>query len=258
MENQIVILYTTFLRDELMYKTLQSIVENNTSNCLILVADQGEYSVEKVEYFKKLYNCNYYLLPYDCGLSYARNFLVQKASEFHIPYCLLTADSILFTEHYNFMNIIDFMKTDPKIAKVGLKLNNRVAWEFNLDLIPGDSFMLQVSKDFTTFNQIPYHKVDICKNFFLATTESILKVPWDNELKLLEHEDHCWRLKEAGYKTFTTNEVSANYISDKNAKYNEMRKRMYEEYNLKLRQKYGITSWIKYGEGVIDEIRKDR
>lgn len=258
MENQIAILYTTFLRDELMYKTLESIFQNCTKNCIVLVADQGDYDEKKIAFIKKAYNCNYYLLPYDCGLSYARNFLVQKASEFHIPYCLLTADSILFTEHYNFMNIIDFMKTDLKIAKVGLKLNNRVSWEFNLDLIPGDSFMLQVSKDFTTFNQIPYHKVDICKNFFLATTESLLKVPWDNELKLLEHEDHCWRLKEAGYKTFTTNEVSANYISDKNAKYNEMRKRMYEEYNLKLKQKYGITSWIKYGEGVIDEIRKDR
>jgi GT2 family glycosyltransferase len=258
MENSIAILYTTFLRDNLMYETLNSIIQHNPNNYLILVADQGEYSEEKISFIKKIYNCNYYLLPYDCGLSYARNFLVQKASEFHIPYCILTADSILFTEHCNFVNIINFMKTDPKIAKVGLKLNNRVAWEFNLDLIKGDSFILQVSKDYITHNQTPYHKVDICKNFFLATTESLLAVPWDNELKLLEHEDHCWRLKQAGYKTFTVDTYSAEYISSKNAKYNEMRKRMYDEYNLKLRQKYGITSWIKYGEGVIDEIRKDK
>ena len=44
---KIAILITTFLRDKLLYKTIQSIINNYPKDCIILIADQGYTDSEK-------------------------------------------------------------------------------------------------------------------------------------------------------------------------------------------------------------------
>jgi len=102
---KIAILITTFLRDNLLYKTIQTIVDNYTKDCIVLIADQGYANSEKditIDYYKSQIPLEYYKLSFDCGLSYARNFLVQKAFEKNIPYCLVMSDSVQFTKTYDF------------------------------------------------------------------------------------------------------------------------------------------------------------
>jgi glycosyltransferase involved in cell wall biosynthesis len=132
--DKIAILITTFLRDNLLYKTLQSIVDNYSDNLIILIADQGYHSQEKdttIEYYKSQIPLEYYQLPFDCGLSFARNFLVQKVSEMNIPYCLISADSIQFINKYNFQSIIDFLESNSSYGLVGFDLEeSKCPWEF--------------------------------------------------------------------------------------------------------------------------------
>ena len=244
--NKIAVIYTTFLRDELMNKTICSIMRFFGYNWEVFIGDQNEeIPVDKQVKYNHL---KYYILPYDCGLSYARNYLVQKAQELEFKYCLLTADSIEFTSKYDFNPHIEFLESDPKNALIGFQLNNRVPWEFNLKYVPGDSFYLEASNDYGNYKDKSYHKTDICKNFFLAKTEVLAKIKWDNELKLQEHTDFFWRLKQEGYNCYHSKDISANYIDSKPPEYKIMRDRMTSEFNNLFMKKYNIKDWIKYSK----------
>jgi hypothetical protein len=148
---KIAILITTFLRDNLLYKTIQTIVDNYPKDCIVLIADQGYADSEKditLDYFASQIPLEYYKLPFDCGLSIARNILVQKAFEMNIPYCLIMSDSIQFAEPYNFK-----------------LLDNNILINFKLKNIEPIAL----------------------KDIFLAKTNTLLHL-WDEEMKIYEYE----------------------------------------------------------------------
>lgn len=167
MNFKIAILITTFLRDNLLYKTIQTIVDNYTNDCKILIVDQGYSSSEKnitINYYKTGVPIEYYQLSFDCGLAIARNFLVQKAFEMQIPYCLISTDSIQFTEPYNF---------EPLFKD----LDNNIIVNFELKKV----------------EPIPL------KNIFLAKTNILINL-WDEDLKIKEYQLAFFECIKKGYK----------------------------------------------------------
>jgi len=242
---KIAVLFTTFLRPELAQITVNSIIENTCEkpglNTIILIGDQDE-SLKEIHY-KRLVH---YKLPFDCGLSASRNFLVQKAKEMNCEYCLLTADSIKFTEMYNFNPVIDFLEKEEKRALMGFQLNSRLPWEGDLELIEGKHFLLDTPKrPKIIFKGMTIQPVDICRNFFLAKTDALLQVQWDKELRLAEHEDWFYRFKQAGYESFYTDYIKADYIGTKDGEYGKYRGRI-GEFKRILLKKYNLKEWIKY------------
>jgi len=164
---RIAILITTFLRDNLLYKTLQTIIDNYSNDCIVLVADQGYSSSEKlitIDYFKSQIPMEYYQLPFDSGIAIAKNLLVQKASEIHISYCLVMPDSIQFKEVYNFTSLFE-------------DLNNNILINFKLKNVK--SIELQ--------------------NIFLAKTENLIKL-WDEEMKIYDYQLAFAEYMIRGYK----------------------------------------------------------
>lgn len=164
---KIAILITTFLRDGLLYKTLQTIVDNYPDNSIVLIADQGYSSLEKltnISYFKSQIPVEYYPIPFDSGLGFAKNFLVQKALEFQILYCLVMPDSIQFTETYNFWPLFMY-------------LNNNILINFELEKI--ESINL--------------------KNIFIAKTDVLINL-WDGEMKIYEYELAFIEYLDRGHK----------------------------------------------------------
>jgi hypothetical protein len=152
---KIAILITTFLRDSLLYKTIQTILDNFPKDSVVLIADQGYTSSDKdiqIDYFKSQIPLEYYSLPFDCGLSYARNYLVQKAFEMNMPYCLIMPDSIQFTEIYNFEQLFN-------------QLDNKIIINFKLKHIEPVTF----------------------KDIFLAKTTYLINL-WDAEMKIYEYQ----------------------------------------------------------------------
>jgi len=251
---KLAIILTTFLRDELMMETLKSILDIYQDNWVILVGDQGHPTEAKDKYFKQFDTLDsqcvmYYKLPFDCGLSKARNILVQEAIDMNFEYCLMTADSIKFP--FTMVNVNDLLNLFTMMDKtgiMGLNLKNRFPWEWNMELRKGECFYLTRPTDKIELDngQGVFIKCDMVKNFFLAKTQALKESPWDEELKLSEHEDFFWRMKQTDWVVIWTDAVFAEYIDCKPTEYNLFRKRIYQVYKQKLREKYNITGWVKY------------
>lgn len=248
--NKIAICITAFLRDTLLYRNLQSIVDANLKDCIILIADQGYHDDAKdiqIDYYKSQLQLEYYQVPFDSGLAYGRNFLVNRAKELNIPYCLISADSIHFCNEmaYDFSPIMAFLEEDAKRGLVGFDLaNSKCAWEYNLEVVPsGIKFIY--SDTTIQSNGFEFLKVDICRNIFLAKTDTLINL-WDEEMKLAEHELAFIEYKKRGYEVYWTGAI----IFKKNngagsEEYKEYRKR-FQDYIKLLKQKLNITGWVIY------------
>jgi hypothetical protein len=255
---KIAILITTFLRDNLLYKTLQTIVDYHSDNYIVLIADQGYTSSEKditIDYYKSQIPLEYYKIPFDSGLSYARNYLVKKASEMNIPYLLLSADSIQFTQPYDFQSIINFLEQDIKRGIVGFNLiGSKCPWEFLMEVIP-TGIKLTSSLNYIDFEEIKYKKVDICRNIFIAKTPTVINL-WDEEMKLCEHELAFLEYKKRGYEVYWTDSYKFKKVSGRNTEeYESYRKRLHD-YQKILKQKLNISGWVIYSPEVMKEIRE--
>ena len=249
MEN-IAIILTTFLRDNLLYKTMDSIVENYTNNCTLLIADQGYNCTEKqinIDYVKSQIPCEYYRIPFDSGLSFGRNFLVNKANELGFKYCLLIADSIRFIKVYDFNPYINFLNSNKDYGIVGFGLENYNVWRGSIELIKEKCFLVDKPKgDAIFYDSVPFINVDHCSNFFLAKTDALIKSPWDNELKLMEYEDFFWRLKtNTDYKVFWTNSLIGHYTKSRTEEYKTYRNRARTQFSRLVELKYNIKRWVQ-------------
>ena len=197
---------TTFLRDNLLYKCIQSIVDNHNDNYHILIADQGYNSPEKlitINYYQSQIPLEYYRLPFDCGLSIAKNFLVQRASEMQVPYCLIMPDSIQFIEIYNFESLSN-------------KLDNNVIINFNLKNVEPITL----------------------KTILLASTKCLIDL-WDNELKLWEHELVHSRCIKKDYKIEWNENYNFKKIKSKGSEEYQIYCKRIKEYQKLSKQKIG-------------------
>lgn len=259
---KIAIIIPTIHRDNLLMETIHSILDNYCDNFVILIGDQNkeeDYTDEKRFFYKtacsefhkgKDERIKVLQLPYDCGISYSRNRLVQLAKDMNIPYCFISADSIKFTKSMKKINFLLHLMEKYDILGVDLK-NRKFGWEAYLNLVHGSHFELDFIdktsfKDFT----VGIYNCDIVRNFFLAKTDSLLKVKWDENLKATEHEDFFWRAKHVGLKVGWSDICYGEYIGEKSKKdnsvYSRLRQKNFNESMRKLKDKYQIKSWVKY------------
>ena len=97
---------TSIERPQALKKSVESIIDNwpNTIDCKVFIGLQDDYDSESFKIINSLINKNpdkeirLYDLEYNCGISQARNELINKASLWGCEYVLLTADSITFDE----------------------------------------------------------------------------------------------------------------------------------------------------------------
>jgi len=255
MPNTVGIIYTTFLRNELAEQTIESIQPSLNKDVYLFIGDQNKENNKCLPSPKCKFTF-YYPLPYDCGLSYSRNFLVNRAEELRCEYCLLTADSICFVNNYDFSPHINFLKEKDSRAIIGFEILNRQSYEYDLELSNKfDKFVLIEPRRPKINN---YQPCDIVRNFFIAKTSVLKEIKWDNNLGLCEHEDFFYRLKQKGYEVFYTNELHASYLDHKPEEYKKMRNRLYGEFKDRLKNKYNldnIGSWILYNHKLSKEDR---
>ena len=245
------IIITSFERNELLTKCLDSLNKFNLSNCEIIVVDQSkEYNGDWVS------GCHYYKLPFNSGLSVCRNYGVQKAKELGCDYVIIGSDSFLFNESIQKINeIVDLLKSSD-YSFCGFELTNCICgWEAKLKLIEGQAFELDFIDKNNTNNdlwalrsdtQSRCYEVDICRNFFIAKIDMLLNVQWDENFRLLEHEDFFYRVKQTGYKGLWTNYIIAEKMTDRPHEYKELREKNMREGRIYLQKKWDITGWVKY------------
>lgn len=255
MESKIAILITTFLKDELLYQTTQSIIDIFPKESILLIGNQSyKTDEEKLRGFSDFninidnpahFPINYYILPYDCGLAQSRNFLINKAHELEIPYILMMADSIQFKACYDFMPFIEFLKEIPNRGLIGFDLEgSKCPWEWNMELTP-EGIKVSPSSLFIDYYGIKISKVDICRNIFLAKTETMLNL-YDNEMRLAEHELAFIEYKKRGYEVFWTNHLTFKKIVDKSTPEYQANRDRFGHYRDLLKKKLNINGWIIY------------
>lgn len=251
--NRIAIIITTFLRDDLLAQTIRNIKTYAPKNAIILIGDQNPSDTKLILYEDT--NIFYYKLPYDCGLSYSRNFLVNEAWEFSCPYILMMADSIQFSQNVDFQQFINFLEKANQRGIIGFELNgSKCPWEFKLDL-KKDGFYLDSSTEFIEYNHLQFKKVDICRNIFLSKTETLLNL-WDNDMKLCEHELAFWNYKNRGYEVYWTDSICFKKVKEENNEQYPLLRNRFNEYRDKLKSKLGISGWVNYSPSAMREIRK--
>jgi hypothetical protein len=214
-----------------------------------MIGLQDDYDSKSFEVVAEIIRLNpdkeirLYDLEYDCGISQARNELIQKVSLWGIPFTILTADSITFDESMQSINLIIQGMEWNQFDLCGLALDNRIKWEAYLNLIENQAFEL----DFIEFNGTPFTKCDIVRNFWIARTDALSKVPYDKQLIMCEHEDFFWRFKKEGYLVGCTNLCSGTYNKGENTlEYDKIRATNFRIGQQRLKDKYSLKGWVSY------------
>jgi hypothetical protein len=263
------ILIPTFLRDDKMIKSVKSIIECCEHKdafrkwIRIYVGDQGyaNFSVEKKEFYKKLEEEGHkvYNLPFNCGLSFARNFLVKESLE---PYLMIVDDDFDFTSNTNLGVMIDVLNHKKENGIVGGDIDNRAQYHADL-VLEKDSNGINLyrikkhnTKQIVAFNNsyVDYYYTGIVLNFFLAKREVLEDVPLDNNLKLVEHTDHFLRIKrDSEWKVCHCPLVTCSHIQGQEPKeYKDFRQN--EDYVSMFKNKWGIKKIIRVDEAKHEDI----
>jgi hypothetical protein len=254
MDKRIAIILTSIERPLALHRCLESIVAVWQDNWVLMIGLQDDYDSKSFQVVDELIRLHpekeirLYDLEYDCGISVARNELIQKAYLWNIPYVLLTADSITLDES---MKRLQFVTTSMGLLGYklcGLNLNNRIPWEANLDLIdvPERSFVLDFI-DPKEKEKRDFVDCDIVRNFWVAKTEALVQVPYDEQLIMAEHEDFFWRFANEGFPVCCTNICSGTYNKTENTpEYDKIRNTNFRIGMQRLINKYSLKHWVCY------------
>lgn len=262
------IIIPTFLRPEKLINCVNSIfkiysdVNRFQTFFKIYIGEQGEITQEKAELYHKLEEMGHkiFKLPYNCGLSYTRNYLISQVKE---PYILVIDDDYIFTEESHLEPFFRLLVENENIGIVAGKLKNREQTpvkifvdkpknEMNIltHIILPEEYIY--STETKIQKSVPYFESEYVLNFFIAKKEMFNDIKWDNELKLVEHADFMLRLKTTKWKAVYTPTVIVEHHPENNSTEYQSYRDSKEGKNCvlglnKFRQKYNIrgnNKWI--------------
>ena len=170
----------TLLRPRCVNRLIDSIQSRYPASP-ILVADDSPTPIsrEGVKVFH---------LPYDCGVSYGRNYLVERVNT---PFFVCCDDDVVVTEHTQLDRLLGPLreKTFDLVASYFMNGSTRFVWEGIFER-RGDVLVFRAGDR----GQVAgVYRYDMCHNFFVASTAKVRELRWDDELKVGEHTDFFLR-----------------------------------------------------------------
>lgn len=250
--NEVTLIIKTLDRYNCLKPLLKSIFKYYPNQKVLIADDSKKSCKEQIKKDFKGKDIQVFELPYDCGLSYGRNYLVNHVKTKY--FCLLD-DDFMFDEQTNLelaLSIIKEKKLDIlgghiRNYKIRKNLFDRIIYLGELITkytIPSNyigEFILEdkILKCNYKVKEFPdYTKTDIVLNFFIAKTKTILeKNLWDEELKLQEHTAFFYKAKLNKLKIGYTNKFSVRHCPVQEKKYKKKRTRNYSQLFL---QKYNL------------------
>lgn len=183
---------TTFERPVLLSNLVRSILRYYPL-ARIVVADNGRQRANLPDSVIRLN------LPFDCGLSRARNALVDTL---RTKYLLILEDDFLFTEETRIEPLVDVLNCDSEIGAVGGALrtmHGRVA-AYALDIeVFRDTMYVREATHRLRFTPLgtQYRLCDMIWNFALFRREMLRDHRWNDRLKVGEHCPYFHQVKLA-------------------------------------------------------------
>jgi len=229
---EIAIIIPSFMRWKKTIKEIESIEQHLDSRWYqIYIGDQWKDDSEKDQAFSELKKKGHKIikLPYNCGLSYARNKLVKISKE---PFILVIDNDFLFTEKTRLDYFIQLLLKEKNIGICGGSLDDRDWYVHNFlwDKNNNKFYYLKTNTNFNTYQagflqpKLNYLYSESVLNFFLAKRECLEEIKWDNELPLAEHSDYLYRVSKSKWQVVFVDQVKVKHqpkIYD--AKYNKFR-----------------------------------
>jgi hypothetical protein len=173
-------------------------------------------------------------MPHDSGLSAGRNFLIEKVNT---PYVLLLDDDQYacdLTDMQEWYRI--FTENNFDILGSTVQDYRGHTRSFYGDIILENRKMeLKLKKPISNEE---FMLCDIVPNCFLARTEVLSKIKWDNQLKLAEHLDFFLRAWKQNFKIGCTPKITVMDGHKRSALYDSFRMRA---------QKFRAESLRKWG-----------
>lgn len=269
--DEVTFIIKTFERTYCLLRLVRSIFKYYPDAKVIIGDDSRKTCKSIIE--KRYPGITVYELPYDCGLSYGRNYLVDKVET---EYFVLLDDDFVFDKKTDIRRGVEILKKE-KLDILGGYFRNYPVYsslpEFLFLSLP--RFMIRILlergnrynyigeiKDFGNTVRIHYYtnlfpaykRVDICHNFFIARTSVVRDIcRWEDEIKLHEHTLFFINAKRKNVKVGFTNEMSVKHKPIRNALYSKYRNRNFKDEGLR---KYGIKVLITSMNGGEETVRE--
>lgn len=208
-DSKIAIGIKTFMREESLFKTLDSIEKYFPYSYKLYVADDSGMSDEKEYRYQQLEIQGHVVikLPFNSGLSYGRNEIIRRVTE---EYVLMMDDDIRLTDSDSIKKMKQVLDSADDIG-----LCAGIIYQENGDPFGGHNYsrglVLEIDKNvlfrhksigkLAKTDGILYNYADQVVNFFLAKRAMFKSVAWDNRIKIeYEHMDFFLNLKQTKWK----------------------------------------------------------
>jgi hypothetical protein len=223
--NDVTAIVKLFLRDDYSMECIRSL-RTNYPSIRIIALDDGIHSEEKDAFFASS-SIEYIKTEFDIGLGAARNILSRAVKT---KYILVGDDDFFYTPCCGLHNLLHLM--DVADIACGRVEEDGKFKDYQCNISRQDDGTLKwtnVVPDYAFHDGIPYQKVDLAFNFYIAKTAKIRGL-WDDRIKVAyEHSDFFLSAKAQGltavYTTFATVIHKPLHIPRVHGKYSEFRNR---------------------------------
>lgn len=204
---EVSLIIKTFERPRTLDRLLRSILSSPAVDCSILIADDSLRPATSDLFGRE--NIQYFKLPYDSGISYGRNYLVERVNT---PYCVLLDDDFFFIPNTRLDILLDIVKHKGFDLVAGIYDGPHFGPGYGIIELTDKNLTIKMgASPRMMLNGLPVY--DMANNFFLAKTETLRDVPWDNRFKIYgEHTDFFYRYSSK-YKVTFTDEVAIGHDS---------------------------------------------
>ena len=209
-DSKIAIGIKTFMREEMLFKTLDSIEKYFPYTHKIYIADDGPISNEKEYRYQRLEVKGHTVirLPFDSGLSLGRNEIINRMEE---EYILMMDDDICLTDGDSIEKMKQVLDSEDDIGLCA----GMIYYENSGECFGGNAYsrglMLEINKGvlyrhsskgrLAKMNGILFNYAEQVANCFLAKREVFKSISWDNRIKIeFEHMDFFLNLKRTKWK----------------------------------------------------------
>ena len=230
----------TFERPLCLEKCLGSIREHYP-DIPILVADDSREPSSGLMWQYKAVNA----APsgeFDIGLSAGRNALVQNCDT---EFIFIVEDDMVFTAETDLEKLVlempEYDILGAQLLRPDGSLQSYEGWMTERE--DGEGKLLVMYR-FAIAETAP---CEIICNCFLARTQTLNDVPWDEDLKIMEHEDYFWRAKKAGVRVGFSPQVRILHERGHRPEgYGEYRNRRVNHFQAIARAKHGWidSTWV--------------
>lgn len=237
-ENNFAIGIKTFMRDAVLYKTIDAYHQMLAKLGLpyrFYVADDGPQDDAKLAFYGKLKTDGHMVitLPFDSGISFGRNAIIKQVKE---DYILITDDDVVIRDAESIKRMKAVLDSDDTIGLVAAVLKYERGAYFSgenyakgLRLERRGRLLARIAAPREvreTADGVKFVLADQVPNIFLAKRDVFKDVVWDGRIKIeYEHMDFFLELKKTRWRAAVCLDAEAfHLISEVSSEYNRHRR----------------------------------